>query len=1102
MNRLQSFLFVACVLPVELLPGALSAGEQPTRLEIVEMPAVTMPLDAPVIPWVLPDDKSWSQGKPVFDVADTQSEYKATGWMAVTKEHILFHFVVKTEKFENTQQGEGLWNGDAIQMGIDALGRGSDTIRTPFDIDLELEKEFGQKTRDAYIAEQQNKLHVDKWKPYHQWDDEEKRLKRFNDNIENGLVMLPEDADFCFALGNNVPQAWSYYHARPGAAGDKSYLKPSIIRDENAKTTTYNLAIPWKEFGVEAGISPTMKLSLQFNCGTGKEQHRLYWGKGVGGRFAPWRFKTVVLGSPPAVVAASDVTRDEVMTAEDCAEVSFAVTTDRDYKIATDYEGNPKTLEIPIQPGATALKRYMVRAYPGKLPAGSQALKAALLSADGKVLAERSVAVRDGSMAQWYPWSPAGDDGPSVIGMQDWLDKPAGKHGTLHIKNDAFVFDDGSPVKFWGTLGSGPAIPDKTESDVRSVHFSKYGINLNRLFSLKGVKPEKKASCTQITDALWQDFDYYHAALKSQGVYQHFAPVWGLSVLPGDKSRVLAYDELAGKTGGSMGGLVNFATDLQDLAIELFVNILQHKNPHTGLTYAEDPALAIFEIQNEDDIFCANGAVLACPTYKKNLCEQFSDWLRAKYGSSENLAMAWGPRALNAFPAFQKDESLEARNIFPVMHFWWYTPGGLEDQERKLGVKVRLLDSAQFLQETQNKYYSRVEKALRATGYKGVIIGSNWIAGEGIGHYYNLLSDRLVGHIDRHNYWGGIASHYMGTGYMKLGSSMLWKPGSCLLSSGMEQVEDRSFGLSECMSCPPNEWLAEAPALIGAYGMGLQGWDAVAWCCYDRVRFTPSLAPSIIYNIGIPPCIGQFPSVARMVHRGDIRQGEVVSRRTVSTSDLNDGKLMFKDQVPALADVKEYGGAPLEALAAGRAVVDFAEKSQPPYLADLNRYIKEKVITSNTGQLVWDYSGAEQNQAYFTVNSDGTKAVVGFLPKKEFALGDVKITVDNKFAVVFVTSLEKDKTLTNCKSVIVTAIARSRNTGMRYNKSGSIVEEVGVAPIVLEPVFATVVLPRAKSVNVLDHDGRRTGKNIPVVNGQLTINGVADKTIYYEIVCE
>ena len=224
-------------------------------------------------------------------------------------------------------------------------------------------------------------------------------------------------------------------------------------------------------------------------------------------------------------------------------------------------------------------------------------------------------------------WAPTGEAGPSVIGMEDWLDKPAGKHGVLRMKGDAFAFDDGTPVKFWATLGSGPSIPEKAEADVRAKHFSKYGINLNRLFSLKGAKPEKKETCTRITDALWQDFDYYFASMKEQGIYQHFTPVWELAVYPGDKPRVLAYDEVAARSGysgkGSMGGLVNFAPDLQDIAIDLFVHILRHKNPHTGLTYAEDPALAFFEIQNEDDIFCANGAVLACPTYKRSSANSF-----------------------------------------------------------------------------------------------------------------------------------------------------------------------------------------------------------------------------------------------------------------------------------------------------------------------------------------------------------------------------------------------------------------------------------------------------------------------------------------------
>jgi hypothetical protein len=37
-------------------------------------------------------------------------------------------------------------------------------------------------------------------------------------------------------------------------------------------------------------------------------------------------------------------------------------------------------------------------------------------------------------------------------------------------------------------------------------------------------------------------------------------------------------------------------------------------------------------------------------------------------------------------------------------------------------------------------------------------------------------------------------------------------------------------------------------------------------------------------------------------------------------------------------------------------------------------------------------------------------------------------------------------------------------------------------------------------VNVLDHDGRRTGRTIPVKDGRFTLDGAKDKTIYYEVV--
>ena len=364
-----------------------------------------------MVPWVVPGDRAWQTRTPLFQLAGENVPATAAGWIAVTNQDILFHVVVKKEKHENDQGGNNIWNGDAIQLGVEALGDGPDEIPVPLDVDKELERKFGAKTKAAYVTRELKDLNA-KWQNrgrmpraelialdtliyktrgdrYNDWDKEKQRLERFNKSIDDGMLMMPADADLVVGLGHGgVAQAWTYYHGRVGATGDKSYLKPAIVRDEKTKTTTYDFAIPWKEFGVQAGISPVMKVSIQINCGSapaGKPQRRLYWGKGVGGRFVPWHFKKLALGLPPAAVAAIHVERDEVTSVEDHAEIRFALTMDQARAIAADFEGKQKTLDLAGQPGTLTLKRYAVRAYPGKLPMGSLSLKAALLSrGDGK----------------------------------------------------------------------------------------------------------------------------------------------------------------------------------------------------------------------------------------------------------------------------------------------------------------------------------------------------------------------------------------------------------------------------------------------------------------------------------------------------------------------------------------------------------------------------------------------------------------------------------------------------------------------------------------------------------------------------------------------
>jgi len=712
----------------------------------------------------------------------------------------------------------------------------------------------------------------------------------------------------------------------------------------------------------------------------------------------------------------------------------------------------------------------------------------------------------------WFPFTPQNDTGPGVINFNDWLDRPAGRRGGVRMVRDRFQFEDGTPVRFWGvnlSYGGGCA-PEPRNAAITAARYARYGVNAVRLH--KFTYPKNHGGIGTLNDATQMEpeglerLDNFAAQLIQQGVYFGWSHTFGFHVCPGNRDRLLAYDEIAGGLQGNTYALINFAEDVQDLMIEMVVNLLRHKNPHTDRTYAEEPALCFIELQNEDDIFfyTTTKALDSCPTYKKRLTERFADWLDKKYGSQVKLAEAWGN-------ALKGGENLDEKNIALQGNPWFFGQDHLPNVGPK--ERVRLLDNAAFFHDVQNKFYSRFAKAIRDTGYKGPLCGSPWQAPPMVPHYYNLRSDYLVGYIDRHAYFGG-----------KPPDTMLTRPGSGYFSTGLEQVIDRPFGLSEWIHVYPSLYSAEGPAILAAYGFGLQGWDASYefQSSSNRKGFAEIAGwfPWGVWEADVPTQLGQYPTLARMIHRGDVKEGEIISVRRLSLGELAEGKFAFSDRVTQSGDIRSVTSTvPPEALAAGRVLVEFTDKPEPSTFPDMAKYRKDSpplaptlprggdksdapassssVIVSTTGQLAWDTSG----KGFFTVNTDGTKAVVGFAEGKEIALGNVTIQLQCPYASIFLTALEKDATLANAKSALISAVARNCNTGFKTLTLDNRVLENGKGPILLEPVKARITISGRPitAVYVLDHDGRRTDRTVPLLNDSFILDGARDKAIYYEV---
>ena len=703
----------------------------------------------------------------------------------------------------------------------------------------------------------------------------------------------------------------------------------------------------------------------------------------------------------------------------------------------------------------------------------------------------------------WFVFDNKDDLTPSVIDMSDWLDTPSGKHGFVKIKKDMFVFEDDTPVKFWGVnICSGLPYVENDKAEQWVTYLAKYGVNAVRFH--KFTRPALTGLVsTQPDSSMFDRFDYFQAKLREKGIYYGWSHIYGHKPKPGDRHRLLNYDEIANfkvpwaHLNGATSGLVNFAEDLQDLNIELTVNMLIHRNPYTGLRYADDPALNFIELQNEDNIFwgAIEKTLDQTPTYRALLNKKFCGWLRNKYGTNEALQRVWGANA------FEPGEHLDKNNIYPKPNHglfdWEY------EQAQTAGRPVRqvFLDRAEFLFDEQIGFYNRFVKAIRETGYKGPVVGSCWQAGSGITHFYNLYADFLTGFIDRHNYFGGGTGHQLKPGPVK-NRALVSKPGSGLLSAGMQNVVDRPFAFSEWMSLVPNEWTAEAAPLIAVYGMGLQGWDA----SYAFASNNPGITSTVqahnhgVYNADSPLHIALYPALARMIYRRDVKQGEVVACRNLSHAELKTGSIGFRQTVVQDYDEKSFSGdVPSEALAAGRVLIGFTEKPEQQQLSGLDPLWDRdgKIIRSPTKQLTWNY----ENNGYFTVNTPGTKGLVGFSEGQELDLDNVRITVKTQFAVVLVTSLDKEQPIETAKSLLVTTVARARNTGMRYDENKSQLLDIGKAPVLMEPVKVDLRIdrPGQPDVYVLDPTGKRTGEKIKQTGDTIKLDSGLYKTIYYEI---
>ena len=108
-----------------------------------------------------------------------------------------------------------------------------------------------------------------------------------------------------------------------------------------------------------------------------------------------------------------------------------------------------------------------------------------------------------------------------------WMnDAPAGSHGAVLVRNGGFVFEDGTPVKFFGVnIGFAAAAPDKPVAEAMAAELASCGVNFVRLHALDstymGLIDYTKETTQSISKDVLDKLDYFVYCLKQKGIYIH-----------------------------------------------------------------------------------------------------------------------------------------------------------------------------------------------------------------------------------------------------------------------------------------------------------------------------------------------------------------------------------------------------------------------------------------------------------------------------------------------------------------------------------------------------------------------------------------------------
>jgi hypothetical protein len=673
-------------------------------------------------------------------------------------------------------------------------------------------------------------------------------------------------------------------------------------------------------------------------------------------------------------------------------------------------------------------------------------------TAKGKTYKPETAGPEDRS--DWWVFSPEQDSytAGAIIDLSPSLDAPAGKHGAITVTaGGSLIFEDGTPAKFWGTdLVAGDVFRTHAEADLMVKRLAKLGCNIVRLHHMDAAWADpgifdKTADNTQIFSSESMDrLDYLTYKLKEAGIYVFMDMLVHRKLKPGDGV------EGGDKLPAGLKEVVFIDEKLQSLARDYIKALLTHENAYTKTKYKDEPAIVFMEIINESSMFYWDRNKDIPGPYTTRLNAMFNSYLQGKYGSMESLRKEWdryGDSNLSAGEDFTAGTI--KREPFNINWDDWRAFGAASCAGRGADTKL-------FYYSVEDKFFSSMYDYIRSLGVKALVAGSNhwekWDA--------DIAANAKYDFIDRHTYWDHPAGGWtMQENISFQDTPMLKSQQNCVAELAHARVYKKPFTCSEWNMVQPNEYRAGGPVIMAAYAK-LQGWDAMMQFNFSNYEWKKTFEHFADFSRSPVMLSSWLPAV--MIFRYDyLKTSKEKIIEYVSDKDMYDKK----DSSFKLVN-NDYA-SPLMIMTAKT-----FKRSEGSSV--FSPSISRGAALSMTQELYWNLK-----RGIFQATSDKIQGVAGFLKGQTFKFKNLRVACANKYASVFLLSLDK-KPIADSEKIILNTTAREDNTDARYSPSHTSVIYGGSSPILIEPVYGTytITLKRFKDIKVypLDANGYISGE--------------------------